>query len=223
MVIVDLAANETLRQICNQKDVNADMAVINPNRLIEEWIDDDVDVILYDRIMNSEVAAGSYLVRNTDYSKNFLRLWASYDVKVPNSFHGTDNGALQDLSVYDACVRSALGGRKKWTAQVSILRKGTSWVRDSWLTNSMWSSRDFMLHGWKLSTLDAQVFALWSLPLSSYEFNMLTCSTEDAGYNWHYKDTFIRSDEEIESMINEAIKSSHQTYLNDLGKIAGYL
>uniref|UniRef100_A0A915CDE2 RCK N-terminal domain-containing protein n=1 Tax=Parascaris univalens TaxID=6257 RepID=A0A915CDE2_PARUN len=63
MVIVDLAANETLRQICNQKDVNADMAVINPNRLIEEWIDDDVDVILYDRIMNSEVAAGSYLVR----------------------------------------------------------------------------------------------------------------------------------------------------------------
>uniref|UniRef100_A0A914S8H6 Uncharacterized protein n=1 Tax=Parascaris equorum TaxID=6256 RepID=A0A914S8H6_PAREQ len=74
-----------------------------------------------------------------------------------------------------------------------------------------------------LSTLDAQVFALWSLPLSSYEFNMLTCSTEDAGYNWHYKDTFIRSDEEIESMINEAIKSSHQTYLNDLGKIAGYL
>uniref|UniRef100_A0A915CI93 RCK N-terminal domain-containing protein n=1 Tax=Parascaris univalens TaxID=6257 RepID=A0A915CI93_PARUN len=65
MVIVDLAANETLRQICNQKDVNADMAVVNPNRLIEEWIDDDVDVILYDRIMNSEVAAGSYLFAQT--------------------------------------------------------------------------------------------------------------------------------------------------------------
>lgn len=43
--------------------VDADMAVINPNRLIEEWIDDDVAVILYDRIMNSEVAAGSYLVK----------------------------------------------------------------------------------------------------------------------------------------------------------------
>uniref|UniRef100_A0A0M3IHN2 Glycosyltransferase n=1 Tax=Ascaris lumbricoides TaxID=6252 RepID=A0A0M3IHN2_ASCLU len=275
MVVVDFAANETLREICDQKDfmfarhcvtvqklieeqvewiffVDADMAVINPNRLIEEWIDNDVAVILYDRIMNSEVAAGSYLVKNTDYSRNFLRSWASYDRKVPNSFHGTDNGALQilllemmapskveeakrcrriwqqsrnyaDLSVYEACARSALGGRKKWNAKLSILRKGTSWVRDSWLTNSMWSSRDFVLHGWKLSTMDAPLFASWSSPLSSHEIDVLKCSTENASYNWHYKDTFIRSNKEIESMINEAIKFSHGTYLNDLGKIASYL
>uniref|UniRef100_A0A915BWB2 Uncharacterized protein n=1 Tax=Parascaris univalens TaxID=6257 RepID=A0A915BWB2_PARUN len=128
-----------------------------------------------------------------------------------------------DLNVYTACVRSALDGQRKWNAQVSILRKGTSWVRDAWLANSMWSNRDFMLHGWKLSTLDVEAFAPWSSPLSSHEFNMVKCSTEEAGYNWQYKNAFIGSDKETESMINEVIKSSHQAYLNDFRKISGYL
>uniref|UniRef100_A0A915CGH5 Uncharacterized protein n=1 Tax=Parascaris univalens TaxID=6257 RepID=A0A915CGH5_PARUN len=57
---------------------------------------------------------------------------------------------VKDLNVYTACVRSALDGQRKWNAQVSILRKGTSWVRDAWLANSMWSNRDLLLHGWKL-------------------------------------------------------------------------
>ncbi|VDM24205.1 unnamed protein product [Toxocara canis] len=218
--------------------VDADMAVINPNRLIEEWIDEDVNIIFYNRIFNYEIAAGSYLVKNTNYSRNFLQLWASYDRKLPNSLHGTDNGAIQvllstffnflkyqktqDLYVYEACARSILGQRSKWPGQLSILPKGASWVRDTWLTNSMWSQRDFILHGWQLRKLDAVTSASWPSPLTTHEFNLSTCGSEKAGHNWQYKDTFMRSDEEIQAQLKQVIDYSYRMYLNDLGKVDSY-
>lgn len=43
-----------------------------PYRRIEEYIDDRYDIFLYDRIFNQEIAAGSYIVKNTAYAKKFL-------------------------------------------------------------------------------------------------------------------------------------------------------
>uniref|UniRef100_A0A915BLK3 Nucleotide-diphospho-sugar transferase domain-containing protein n=2 Tax=Parascaris univalens TaxID=6257 RepID=A0A915BLK3_PARUN len=232
-MVVDLSANATLQRLCPQKDfmfarhcvvahkmddisvhwilfIDADMGVVNPNHLIEEWIDVDVDLIFYDRIFNFEIMAGSYIVRNSNYGRNFLNYWANYEYRLPPSFHGSDNGAIHnvfmelmvpqkvnerrrcekvwnasksfdDLFVYEACVREVLGRVNKWPGKARILNKGIAWSRDTWLTNSMWCEKDFVLHGWQRRKMDAVIFASWPSPFTSVAFNMSFCGTDDAG------------------------------------------
>ncbi|VDL76777.1 unnamed protein product [Nippostrongylus brasiliensis] len=160
--------------------IDADIGVVNPNRLIEEFIDDRYDITFYDRFCSWEVAMGSYIVKNTAFSQSFLRNFANFESRLPDSFHGSDNGAIHaylletlmpelrpdasicyriwhesrgfdDLFLFEACIRAVMGS-KRTLDNVRIFRKGTGWVRDIWITNSQWSAeRDFMLHGMKES------------------------------------------------------------------------
>jgi hypothetical protein len=43
--------------------LDPDMGVINPQRRIEEFVDDELDMVFYDRAYVFEIMAGSYIAR----------------------------------------------------------------------------------------------------------------------------------------------------------------
>lgn len=75
--------------------IDGDMMVINPNRRIEEFINENVDVTFYNRLFMYEIMAGSFLVKNSEFTHHFIRHWYEYEFKHPRGYHGTDNGAIQ--------------------------------------------------------------------------------------------------------------------------------
>ncbi|RCN36944.1 hypothetical protein ANCCAN_17156 [Ancylostoma caninum] len=80
--------------------IDADIGIVNPTRLIEEFIDTRYDLTFYDRFCSWEVAMGSYIVKNTHFSRNFLLNFANFETHLPDSFHGSDNGAIHVRHTY---------------------------------------------------------------------------------------------------------------------------
>ncbi|KAK6019384.1 hypothetical protein OSTOST_14984, partial [Ostertagia ostertagi] len=236
---VIVADNTTLTEICPQKDfmfqrhcvvahmmslwdeqwllfIDADMAIINPNHLIEEYIpsDPEVHIVFYNRIFNHEVMAGSYLTRNSQLLLQFLIALEQLRIHNLQSFHGSDNGAVHSAIVsYEVPVEDGArkGCEKFWSSAkdydtLSIYEGSSSWARDGWLTNSAWSEQDFILHGWQRRRKDKMRFARWHSPLVDATWNSALCAGPNAYFNWRYKDSFIEKNEEIQRRLNVTIR-----------------
>ncbi|KAK6739206.1 hypothetical protein RB195_020957 [Necator americanus] len=192
-------------------------SVINPNHCIEEWIDERVSIILYERFFNLEFAAGNYIVKNTMFGNNFLRKWSEYEFKQPKSYNGYDQGGLMMLlleslipeavkeqnichhywkkasnySTYMAtvmCVRLSLGATTVWPGKVRFYRRTKVFTRDGWSTDQKWSDEDFMFHGWKTTNNLTWVTVFES----KIDFNL--CGKGIVGWKWH-EETKITSAE----------------------------
>uniref|UniRef100_A0AC35GE80 Uncharacterized protein n=1 Tax=Panagrolaimus sp. PS1159 TaxID=55785 RepID=A0AC35GE80_9BILA len=225
------------------------MAVINPCHRIQDYIDDDpgIDMIFYERYFNHEFAAGSFIIRNTNYSISVLRYWSEYFFRLPKSFHGTDNGAIhqvfmdlsfnetskqkqcydlweisenyEDLFTFQACTKDALSKISPFTIKnkIKIIQKmSPGWVRDGWITNTLWSSEDFMLHGFKEAEIS---IGKWAFPFLD-KFNMSKCHYGDASFpNFKYVKDYVATEERVRNLLGLETLKVHTNYVNYLRKI----
>ncbi|ETN69535.1 hypothetical protein NECAME_15252 [Necator americanus] len=184
-------------------------SVVNPNHCVEEWIDDRVDLIFYERFFNWEIASGNYLVRNTEFGINFLKTWGDWEFTQPQNWNGADNGVLQLLILktvipdasqettncdriwhnatgyetymaYVSCVKQALGATRLWPGKLRIYRRAHGWVRDGFITTDKWCDADFMLHGWKLQNVGEQG---WESPFKQ-NLDPNKCGEGVSGWEW---------------------------------------
>ncbi|XGW17051.1 hypothetical protein V3C99_002012 [Haemonchus contortus] len=215
--------------------LDADIGVVNPNHCIEEWIDDRVDVILYERFFNSEISAASFMIRNSDFGRDFLMKWADRELTLHKRWHGLDNGVLHlhvlDTLIPDAiqerknchdvwlnatsyetymavvsCVRQALGATRLWPGKLRFYRKAHGWVRDGTLTSNKWHDGDFMFHLWKGNNITTDYRA----PPFTEMPDPKSCGNGKNG--WHWNETKHVDVEEIKARLARYEKSAGETY-----------
>ncbi|CAB05466.1 Nucleotide-diphospho-sugar transferase domain-containing protein [Caenorhabditis elegans] len=218
--------------------IDGDMGIVNPKRRIQEYMTESSDIVFYDRHFAPEVAM-CYIVKNTEYAITLLNEFAEYERKLPNSSHGSENGALHiflaeklfphnqididvcriawenswnivDQFAYTHCIRAIFGASIDFD-KIRILRKGTGFARDDWITGGVWSpERDFMLHGWKMRQLaptpagvvkaGAMSELIWYSPFLG-SFDMEKCSMGNT--TWYYNPSLIASRETVEVVLQQ--------------------
>ncbi|ETN74554.1 hypothetical protein NECAME_12915 [Necator americanus] len=108
----------------------ADRGVVNPNHCIEEWIDERVDVILYERFFNWEIMAGNYLMILLE-----MLIPESIDEYRACEEYWVNATEYETYMATVMCVRQALGATRIWPGKIRIYRKLQAFARDGWATD----------------------------------------------------------------------------------------
>uniref|UniRef100_A0A0N5C286 Nucleotid_trans domain-containing protein n=1 Tax=Strongyloides papillosus TaxID=174720 RepID=A0A0N5C286_STREA len=78
--------------------IDADIMVVNPVHRIENYLPKgEEDILFSDRIYNHEIMAGSFIIKNTLYTRSFLKFFADYQYKKPIGNTFGDNAALHPV------------------------------------------------------------------------------------------------------------------------------
>ena len=101
--------------------VDADVMFVNFDNKLETYIirAGTADIIFPMRIINGEIVAGGYLVRNSEWSRNFLEEWGTrgsnhQSLAIRNSVvENADNGFLMQLLTFKLFVEEETGDMKE--------------------------------------------------------------------------------------------------------------
>ena len=187
--------------------LDGDTGVVNPNIRIEDFLTprDDFDILFEERFHSGEIAAGNYLVKNSNFSHHFLREWADYDGRLPTvAWNNGDNGILHihllrtlfpndedgrnrtmqcyslyeradTLEIYDEYVGCVTGYLAK-------RRTGTSPIRIQRRGHGL--ARDLWTVQRKVSDVDLFVHAIKEKQAKNFYAGPAQCLTREEAHSW---------------------------------------
>ena len=145
--------------------IDADSGVVNPHHCFEEFINPKVDMHFLLRIHTGEIQAGHYIVKSTNFGKEFLKNWAdsiSEETNEQRSLHihlskhflsANEDMKCQEHSSYDwkwiNCITSTMRAKKRDHGKLLLYSRAQTFVRDGWASQYRWSKHDFMFHAMK--------------------------------------------------------------------------
>ncbi|GMT20787.1 hypothetical protein PFISCL1PPCAC_12084 [Pristionchus fissidentatus] len=109
--------------------IDGDVGVVNPDALIENYLEPGYEIYLFDRFWNWEYAALSYLVKNNERGRAWVNGFATFEFQLPHSHHGTDNGALHPFMMFYLVpeTRNETTRSRMSSLCLSIWNRSTSW------------------------------------------------------------------------------------------------
>ena len=144
--------------------LDADHAIMDISRRIETFVSGEKDLTFEIRFHIGEITVGSYIAKNTEFSRSFLR-----ELSHTESMR-KDNEALQTLilkrvELKNSCpttsdyfkfvkcfhetIRQSGCQHDFWTRHVDVLTPPHSFTYDGWLTKYQYSPKTFIHHAMK--------------------------------------------------------------------------